>query len=267
MHSTEWGRCGQKHARWKCAGQSGVIRDVEEGACSAADRVICVSNVLKEEVQMLYRVPPAKLRTIYNGIHTSQYESALDPGQVKRSLGMDWFNPMVLYVGRLATQKGPDILLEAVPAVIQNVTEARFVFVGSGHMLPDLQKRAAALGVGRHVQFLGAKSGEELRALQRACDCMVVPSRNEPFGIVVLECWASGKPVIATTSGGPREFVADGEEGYLTDPEPGNISAAVVRLFSNWTLVAAMGARGRAKCAAEFSWDGIAAQTEAAYAP
>jgi hypothetical protein len=110
------------------------------------------------------------------------------------------------------------------------------------------------------------KSGSDhLKALFKACDAVVVPSRNEPFGIVVLECWAAGKPVVATTSGGPRDFVKPGEDGFLIDPEPGSIAWGCCKILENMEHAKWMGFNAQAKALREFSWENIAKQTEQVY--
>jgi glycosyltransferase involved in cell wall biosynthesis len=92
-----------------------------------------------------------------------------------------------------------------------------------------------------------------------------VPSRNEPFGIVVLEAWAAGKPVVASRNGGPAEVVTHGQEGYLVHDDPGSIAWGIREVFHNFAHARWMGERGRAKAAYSFSWDHIAGQTEGIY--
>jgi len=127
-------------------------------------------------------------------------------------------DPLVLFVGRLATQKGPDLLVEAVPLVLNSRHDVKFAIVGDGYMRADLERRVQELGVSSAVRFLGSMSGRPLVELFKSTDSVCIPSRNEPFGIVVLEAWASGKPVVATSSGGPREFVDHGVDGYHVHP-------------------------------------------------
>ena len=104
-----------------------------------------------------------------------------------------------------------------------------------------------------------------LTNLYRSTDCVVVPSRNEPFGIVVLEAWAAGKPVIATHNGGPRDIITHNEDGFLVYDNPNSICWGVNQVFSNFAHAQWMGSRGRVKAAYGFSWDAIAERTEAIY--
>ncbi len=110
---------------------------------------------------------------------------------------------------------------------------------------------------------MGADS--DLINLYKSTDCVCVPSRNEPFGIVILEAWAAGKPVVATYNGGPREFVSHEKDGFLVYDNPGSICWGVSRVFNDFKHAAWMGEQGRVKAAYGFSWDVIAGHTEGVY--
>jgi len=267
MHSTETGRCGNV----AYGGQSARIRAIEGHACHSAERVIAVSGVLKEEVVNYYNVHSAKISVVYNGIHADpianmEWEDEWT-GNTKKDKGFNVMDPMFLFVGRAAVQKGPDLLVEAIPMVLKARGDAKFVIVGDGHMKDALIKRAGELGISHAVHFAGSvKSGSpHLKALFKSCDAVVVPSRNEPFGIVVLEAWAAGKPVVATTCGGPRDFVKPDREGYLVDPNPGSISWGICKILENFEHSRWMGQQAKRKALDEFNWGHIARQTEQIY--
>lgn len=267
MHSTETGRCGNV----AYGGQSARIRDIEGHACHAAERLIAVSGVLKEEVCGQYGIDGRKVEVIYNGIHAGpivnmEWEDEWT-GNTKRDKGFDVMAPMFLFVGRLAVQKGPDLLLDAIPMVLQARGDAKFVFVGDGHMKAHLEAEAHRRGIAHAVHFAGSvKSGtSHLKALFKSCDAVVVPSRNEPFGIVVLEAWAAGKPVVATTCGGPRDFVTPDKDGYLVDPNPGSIAWGICKICENFDHARWMGSQAREKALNEFNWAFIALKTQEIY--
>jgi len=265
MHSTEGGRNGDMGK-----GHPG-IKDIERCACGAADKLIAVSGVLKEECQCACGADGGKMSVIYNGIHAGpivNMEWHDDwTGNTKRDKGWNPMDPMFLFVGRHTAQKGCDILIRAIPMILQARGDAKFVIVGDGHLKASNEGIAYQSGIGHAVCFTGSlKSGSaHLKALFRACDAVVVPSRNEPFGIVVLEAWASGKPVVATTSGGPRDFVKPGEDGYLVDPNPGSVAWGCCKIMENFEHSKWMGLNAQAKAMREFSWEHIAHDTEQVY--
>ena len=262
LHSTEFGRCGNNRYN----GQSDRIRWVEAEGAFCADRVIAVSGRLCEEVKSQYQVPDWKLRCIRNGINCSHFDGFIDPAVCRRSYGVGPMDPMVLFVGRLAIQKGPDLLLEATPGILHRRPDAKVVFVGDGYMRNDLENRANELGVRHAVRFLGNMSTNgDLINLYKSTDVVCVPSRNEPFGIVVLEAWAAGKPVVVTRNGGPSEIVTHNQEGLIVYDNPGSICWGINEIFGNFTHARWMGERGRVKAAFSYTWDVAAAQTEGIY--
>ncbi len=262
FHSSEYGRCGNNHY----GGQAERVRAVEAEGAYCADRVIAVSGALAEETKRQYNVPDWKLRTVYNGINCHRFDGYIDPGICRRTYGIGPLDPMVLFVGRMTTQKGPDLLLEAVPAILCNRRDAKVVFAGDGYLKPRLQGRAHELGVAHAVRFLGAMDPNgDLINLFKSTDVVCVPSRNEPFGIAVLEAWAAGKPVVATRNGGPRELISHGHDGYLTHDNPPSICWGISQIFGNFDHARWMGQNGRVKAAYSFSWDTIAGRTENIY--
>jgi glycosyltransferase involved in cell wall biosynthesis len=262
LHSTEFGRNGN----WVPEGNPQRISAIESEGAFVADRVFTVSGALADEVKWLYGVPDWKIRVLPNGVHCHQFDGYIDPGGVRRNYGIGPMDPMVLYVGRLCTQKGPDILMESVPHILAHRGDAKVVFVGEGYMRPWLEWRAGELGVQHAVRFVSSPDRHhELPNLFKSADVVCVPSRNEPFGIVVLEAWAAGKPAVVTCAGGPRNFVQHGEDGLIVEPNPGAIAWGVCEFFKNFDHARWAGSRGRVKAAYGFSWDHIAWQTEQAY--
>jgi glycosyltransferase involved in cell wall biosynthesis len=260
LHSTEYGRCGNNTYN----GNSARIRGIEAEGAYVADRVIAVSVALCDEVKWLYQIPEYKLRMVHNGINCERFDGYIDPGICRRSYGVGPLDPMVLYVGRLTSQKGPDLLLEAVPGLLSQRGDAKVVFVGDGDMRPALEHRAWELGVAHAVRFTGAMSADgDLINLFKSTDVVCIPSRNEPFGVVVLEAWAAGKPVVATENGGPRYFCSHNVD--VVHPNPGSILWGLSTTFSNFEHARWMGSQGRTKAAYSFSWDVVSGQCDGIY--
>ncbi len=262
IHSTEYGRCGNQFY----GGQSEHIRAHERAGAYWCDRLITVSHSLKKEVMWMYEVPEWKISVTFNGVNLHQFDGWIDPKMVRDGYGIGPVDPMVLFVGRMVCQKGPDVLIEAVPSVLRYHPQAKFIFVGDGEMKSHVQWRAARLDIARATRFLGFKSGWELVNLYKACDAVCVPSRNEPFGIVVLEAWSAGKPVIATVNGGPSELIWHEVTGLKIHPHPASIAWGVGILFTNFEWARWMGANGRVAVENAYTWDAVADSALGLYA-
>jgi glycosyltransferase involved in cell wall biosynthesis len=152
------------------------------------------------------------------------------------------------------------------PAVLRYYPSAKYVFAGDGHLRHEVCAIAHQLGVAHALRMLGEKRGRDLYDLFKACDIVAVPSRNEPFGIVILEGWSAHKPVVSTKRGGPAEFVWHGVNGLQVDDTSDSVAWGLGTLLADHGRCRWMGRNGRAAVDAVFSWDTIAAQTEEVYA-
>lgn len=261
MHSTEYGRCGNNFY----GGRSAQVRDIERAGTYWADRVITVSNGLRNEIMWMYEVPWWKASVVYNGVNLHHYDGWLDPFDVKKKYHMGPMDPTVLFCGRMVYQKGPDLLVDTIPLVLRYYPEAKFIFVGDGEMRASVEHRTRQLGVAHATRFVGHKNGGELSSLYRACDVVCVPSRNEPFGIVILEAWSAGKPVVVSKNGGPDEFVWHEVNGLKIYPHPESIAWGLGTLFTNFEWARWMGNNGRIAVESGFTWDAVADRTLSAY--
>jgi len=259
IHSTEYGRCGNNFY----GGRSARIRDHERHGTFCADRVITVSQALKNEIQWMYNVPDWKASVVHNGICYWHFDGWVDPAAIKARYSIGPVDPTVLFVGRMTSQKGPDLLVEAVPFVVRYHPSAKFIFTGEGDMKGYVERRAWELGVKHACRFYGVFPRGELIDLYKACDCVCVPSRNEPFGIVILEAWAAGKPVVSTMNG--AEFVWHDVNGYRIYPNPDSIAWGIGTLFADFEHGRWMGRNGRKAVETAFSWDTIAEHTLGVY--
>ncbi|MHC1585590.1 MAG: glycosyltransferase family 4 protein [Candidatus Syntropharchaeia archaeon] len=258
IHSTEYGRCGNNFFD----GQSKRIQELEWYGGYISDRVITVSHKMKEEIMWIYHIPDWKIAVIYNGVNLRRFDGYIDPSAVKMRWGIGPLDPTCLFVGRMVHQKGPDLLLEAIPSVLSEFPAAKFVFVGDGYLRESLEHRAWELGISHACRFLGHISEWDLIDLYRACDTVCVPSRNEPFGIVILEAWAAGKPVIVTHNG--FDFVWHDVNGLKVYDNPNSITWGIKTIFWDFERAREMGRNGRSS-AESFSWDSIARKTMEVY--
>ncbi len=261
IHSTEYGRCGNNFY----GGRSAIIREIERAGTYCADRVIAVSQALRNEIMWMYELPDWKVSVAYNGVNLHNFDGWLSPDGVKGRYGIDPMDPTVLFCGRMVYQKAPDLLVEAIPYILRFHPHAKFVFVGDGEMRPHVEWRAHDLGVSHATRFVGFKTGWELVDLYRACDVVCVPSRNEPFGIVVLEAWSAGKSVVATKNGGPNEYVWHEVNGLKIHPHPESIAWGLGTLFTNFEWARWMGHNGRIAVETVFNWDTVGDQVLSVY--
>lgn len=256
FHSTEPGRTLGKVKDRICG--------MEQEAAYVSDRVIAVGEKLHQEVVHNYHIDMKKAWVIYNGIQVHHYDGFINPADIKGKYGCGPLDPVVLFVGRMAGGlKGADLLTEAVPEILGAHGGAKFIFVGDGDAKMHCDHRANEMGVGGSCRFLGSKSGQELIDLYKACDVVCVPSRNEPFGLTVLEGWAAGKPVVVSDQVGCP--VTHGREGFIVSCTPAGVAWGIKEVFSNFDRARDMGNNGRVKAAYEFSWDYIASKTDECY--
>jgi glycosyltransferase involved in cell wall biosynthesis len=261
IHSTEYARCGNAFP----GGRSVRVRDQERAGTYWADKVICVSNATKNEIMWMYEVPESKTDVVYNGVSSGRFDLEVDVAKVRQGYDIGPTDPTVLFCGRLEWQKGPDLLVEAIPSVLRHYSNAKFVFAGDGGMRHELERRAWQVGAGHSVRFLGYRNGHEIVNLFKLSDGVCVPSRNEPFGIVILEAWSAGKPVVATDRGGPSEYVQHEYNGLRIAPHPDSIAWGLGTLLSDFDRARWMGENGRRQVGQHFTWDVISARTAGTY--
>jgi glycosyltransferase involved in cell wall biosynthesis len=162
----------------------------------------------------------------------------------------------------MSIQKGPDLLVEAIPRILYNRHDVRFIFMGEGVMRQDCERRAREIGVSDACRFLGYTSSADKEELVNACDLMCVPSRNEPFGVVVLEAWDACKPVVATEA---VSIIKNFEDGLIAYVQPESIAWCINRLLANPEEMVKLTRAGCSRIETEFSWDHIAENTEKVY--
>jgi glycosyltransferase involved in cell wall biosynthesis len=158
--------------------------------------------------------------------------------------------PVLLVLARLHRVKGIDTLLHA----LVDVPDAVLWIAGEGPERTNYGLLAARLGLAERVRFLGWRN--DRRALLEACDICVLPSRYEPFGTVIVEAWAMGRPLIATAADGARQYVHDGENGLLCPIDDAEALATSIRLLiGDPDLRARLAAAGHAAYEADFTRD------------
>jgi glycogen(starch) synthase len=253
---------------------SRVLRSALRRGLRAAAAVTGCSAFTLADSERRFGLAPGRGVVVPNGvdldeIHSGGSDEAGDIGSTG-SEGPDRFRgavrPYVLALGRVVKKKGFDLLLEAYAGVDESRRTADLVIGGTGPALEDLRARADALGLGDSVRFVGRLSRGQVARYMAGAELFVMPSRLEPFGIVILEGWRAGVAVVATNRGGPPEFVRDGVDGVLVDPfDTASFSQALEGLLTDATRRRAVAAAGRARVA-EFAWPVVAERYRSLYA-
>ena len=211
------------------------------------------------------RVPRERIRIIYGGVRPERYEVAADRVQaVREDLGVGGA-PLLFAASRLVERKGHEVVLRALPAVLEAQSETVWLIAGEGPLAEPLQALAAEVGVADAVRFLGRVDDDRLAELHAAADLFVMPSRPvrgmlaEGLGLAYLEAAAAGTPSVATTFGGIPDAVVDGETGLLVPPDDSDaLAQAIVSLLGDPERRRAMGEAARERVLSEFTWRHVA---------
>jgi glycosyltransferase involved in cell wall biosynthesis len=215
--------------------------------------------------------PSIPVRLVYPSECLQEFAQATGV-EVRRELGIAACAPLVAMIGRVQPWKGQHVFVKAAATVAQHVPDARFVIVGGAsgaedeQYLESLRTTSAKLGIADRVMFTGERN--DVANFIAAADVIVHASVDpEPFGLVLIEAMAAGKPVIASNGGGPAEIVLDGETGFLTDPGDAQaLAERTITLLRDPELRARMGAAASARVEHEFSFEQMIERLEQVFA-
>lgn len=261
FHSTEYGRNGGTFGDWW---EFKEISGKEWYGSYIADKVTTVSSTMKGELIWLYDVPDWKVEVVSNGGNVQESKKEVDPGRIKERYNIPPLAPMILYVGRMEYQKGPDLLVEAAPHILRHRPDAKILMVGKGGMRDYLENRARELNVTDSIKFLGYVSDEERKDTLNASDIVCIPSRNEPFGLVLFEAWDAEKAVVATDVGGLRENIDNFVNGIKVYTYPESIAWGIKYIIDDPEGVKHLGKKGKEKLK-ESTWQKQASKYEKIY--
>jgi glycosyltransferase involved in cell wall biosynthesis len=166
----------------------------------SADHIIAVSHYTKNLIVSRYGIDPDKISVVHNAVSRTEAPNIYHVGRSPDK-------KIVLFLGRITFQKGPDYFVEAAAKVLEKLPEVTFVMAGAGDMMPRMIERVAELGIGKNFHFTGFLQGSEVEQIFTMSDLYVMPSVSEPFGISPLEAMIYDVPVIISRQSGVSEIL------------------------------------------------------------
>jgi phosphatidylinositol alpha-1,6-mannosyltransferase len=259
-------REARKRRNWVKRWSAAQIFESAAGVVATSDWVAELTYTVMERIGVRER---PEVRAIALGTDPNQFTPAANRGRLRQR----WKcgnAPIILTVARLVPHKGQDLVIRALPALLHDFPELRYVMVGDGHDEGRLRELATELNVVRSVIFAGSLAEEDVPEAYATATIYVGMSRLdrdvnvEGFGISFLEASASAIPVVAGDSGGVRSAVRDGETGIVIPPtDLRALTATVRKLLAEPELRAFLGANGRRAVEEYLNWDRVARDTKA----
>lgn len=215
----------------------GMARDFSSAFCNAAARVIAPTQKT-EQLLTGYGVTKP-ISVIPTGIDTSHFrKDRFDPAEIialRRSLGLTEETPVILSIGRIAKEKSIDVVISALPQLIQRLPDLKMLIVGEGNEVENLTAFAASLGVADHVMFLGGKPWDEIGKYYQLGNVFCSASLSETQGLTFAEAMAAGTPVVAKKDDCIKNIITDGETGLLFEQDE-DLPELLYRVLTDHTL-------------------------------
>ena len=193
VHATEFDRTGG-------LGVNQYVYDLERHGMHKADKIVAVSNFTKNKIIDHYGIRPEKVDVVHNAVDFTQHHYD-ESFEIKKT------DKVVLFLGRITLQKGPDYFIYAAKKVLEHEKNVKFVIVGSGDMEPFIIEKAAEMGIADKVLFAGFLNQDDVDRAYKMADVYVMPSVSEPFGITALEAMKNMTPVIVSKQSGVSEVI------------------------------------------------------------
>lgn len=214
-----------------------------------ADAVTACSRFVLDDAERRFGLARDRGKVVPNGVELHDQQSHLP-------LDLP-FGSFVFGVGRFVEKKGFDLLLDAFARLAAQRPDVGLLIGGDGSARAPLMERVRDMDISSRVSLPGTLSRSQVAWAMANATAFVLPSRVEPFGIVVLEALRAGRPVVVSSRGGAQEIVRDGREGLVVDPyDTAAMAAAIARILDDGDLRQRL-SRGGLTRATSFNWDDI----------
>jgi len=250
IHSLEYDRSGENVNEEICS--------IEREGMEKADRIIAVSHRTKRMITERYAIPPEKISVVYNAV--SQQEAQQIYRTERRGAAKE--QKIVLFLGRITFQKGPDYFVEAAAEVLHVLPDVTFVMAGAGDMMGRMVERVGELGIGDRFHFTGFLQGEEIERIFSLSDLYVMPSVSEPFGISPLEAMMYDVPVIISRQSGVSEILKHALKVDFWDVR--EIASKIIAVLTHAVLAGEMAEKAREELR-KIRWETAAKRIAAIY--
>lgn len=212
------------------------IASAERDGLAAADAIIAVSRYTSGQIARHYGIDISRITVIHNALELDSRAAAPRPTLIGAQ------ERVVLFVGRLTQQKGPEVFVRAAARVLAQEPAVRFVMAGTGEQFNQMRNLARQLEIDQHFLFTGFLRAEDIDALYRAGDVLVMPSVSEPFGLVSLEAMGRNVPVIVSNQSGAAEVLQHALKVDFWDLE--DIATKILAVLRDPMLAEELSGRG-----------------------
>ncbi len=238
-----------------------IFSFLEQLMIRCSDRLLTHTFAHRDEICNAFKINPDQFHVIPHGIQIPQNIEIEKPDHLPEKMN-------ILYVGRLEYRKGIDVLLEAIPPILNVMDNINFTIVGKdvNNAYQNQFQQKWNHQFDHRVTFAGTLGAEQLKQMYRECDLFVAPSRYESFGLIYVEAAIYGKPVIGCKAGGIPEVIEEGVTGLLASPgDSQDLAEKILQLARNPELRYHMGKKGRQRAEAFFSREQMAKRTVETY--
>ena len=247
VHATEFDRSGPN--------PNNDVYDIERYGMEQADRVIAVSHRTKHMIVEKYGIDSNKVTVVHNAVDKNSF---VDPKQIYKIPG----EQVVLFLGRITQQKGPEFFVDAAKLVYDRMPHVRFIMAGNGDLLPRMIEKVAFYRMQDRFHFTGFLRGTDIEKIYSLSDVYVMPSVSEPFGITPLEAIRHGVPCIVSKQTGAAEILKDVIKVDFWDVH--KLTDSIMNVLQRPELAHSL-IRNSKKCLAHISWAQAAQKVRQVY--